>query len=207
MSKEIKIFTLILMFHFLGCNPKDCAMVPKYLDIEGLNLTVKEIQETYHDGSFSTQPFDTNNSIDFSNLALELVPQLNYYGLNEKARNWRNLFINLAYAGKCPSPGYEGSIEYISDILIFSDKPFLTSGNTTDTLSQYFNISGLNHKNEGVKPIDLVSFTSTQPSVMKKINLALKVKPTGSSEHKFTIIYKQTNGEHYELTTPTIKFN
>lgn len=204
MRERSKIFILILTFNFLGCNPQNCDTVPKYLDIEGLDVAVNKITKTYNDGSFSTQPFDTNNTIDFKDLVLRLTPEMNYYGQTNSFK-LGNPFISSAYAGKCPTPGYQGSMEQISDIIIFSNNPFLDSGTTQDTLSQYFNISGYD-RNNYIEPVDLLSFMSTQPTVMREIDLTLKVKPTGSSAHEFTIIYKQTNGEIYEVTTPTIKF-
>jgi hypothetical protein len=205
MRKEYKILILILIFNFGGCCPSDCDKVPKYLNIEGLDIAVKRITNTYSDGSITAISFDTNNFIDFDKLLIELTATGSYFGQNNNY-NFGNFFINSAYACKCAGPGHQGSTEQISDIIILSNNPFLSSSNSSDTLSQFFNISGFNG-NQFVKPIDLVLFLSTQPSAMSKINLTLKVKPTGSNEHKFTIIYKQTNGEIYEITTPTIKFN
>lgn len=206
MRKELKILLLILLFNFVGCNPKNCDLVPKYLNIQGLEITVKKIDKTYQDGSFSTLPFDTNNSINFSDLVLEITPVMRYYGHN-KSFTPRNFLINSAYAGKCPLPGFKGSTEQIAGIIIFSNEPFLASGSPADTLSYFFDISGLDDRNGFIAPIDLMTFISTQPSVMREICLNLKVRPRGSHKHKFTILYKQTNGEFYEMTTPTIKFN
>jgi hypothetical protein len=199
MQKEIKIFTLIILFNTLGCCPSDCDKVPKYFDINGLDLTVKKITKIYGDSSFTSEIFDTNNSID-----LELLPKVNYYGLNNSF-NFGNLFINSAYACKCGGPGHQGSMENISDIIIFSNNQFLSSSSISDTLTQYFNISGLGSK-FSIKPTDLVTFLTTQPPAMNKIELTLKIIPSGSNEHKFTIIYKQTNGETYEVMTPNIQF-
>lgn len=205
MKREYKILILILIFNFGGCCSSDCDKVPKYLNIEGLDITVNKITNTYNDDSFSTSPFDTNNTIDFDKLLIELTATGSYFGQN-KTFNIGDFFVNSAYACKCAGPGHQGSTENISDIVIVSNNPFLSTSSSSDTLSQFFNISGF-ADNQFIKPTDLVAYVSTQPRALKILNLTLKVKPTGSNEHKFTITYKQTNGEIYEITTPTIKFN
>ena len=205
MRKEFKIFLLILIFNFGGCCSSDCDKVPKFLNIEGFKIAINRINNTYNDGSFSTSSFDTNNTIDFDKLLIELTATGNYFGQN-KTFNIGNLFVNSAYACKCAGPGHQGSTENISNIVIVSNNPFLSTSNSSDTLSQFFNISGF-AGNQYTKPTDLVAYVSTQPRALNTLNLTLKVKPTGSNEHKFTITYKQTNGEIYEITTPTIKFN
>jgi hypothetical protein len=175
------------------------------LNIEGFEIAIKRINNVYNDGSFSTSLFDTNNSIDFDKLLIEFTATGNYFG-QIKSFDIGDLFVNTAYASKCPRPGHQGSTENISDIVIVSNNPFLSTSNSSDTLSQFFNISGF-VGNQSIKPTDLVTYVSTQPRALNTLNLTLKVKPTGSNEHKFTIIYKQTNGEIYEVITPTIIFN
>ena len=204
MRKEIKIFLLIYIFNFGGCSV-NCDDVPNFLNIEGFEIAIKRINNVYNDGSFSTSLFDTNNSIDFDKLLIEFTATGNYFG-QIKSFDIGDLFVNTAYASKCPRPGHQGSTENISDIVIVSNNPFLSTSNSSDTLSQFFNISGFTG-NQYTKPTDLVAHVSTQPRAMNTLNLTLKVKPTGSNEHKYTITYKQTNGEIYEITTQTIKFN
>ncbi|HLW39292.1 MAG TPA: hypothetical protein VKX31_02800 [Brumimicrobium sp.] len=207
MKKIKKVLILLFIFNFSGCNPKNCGDIPKSFDVIGLELTVKKKLETYSDGSFSTQSLDTNETVKYSDLVIEIVPQVNYYGQKNNSFHFGNFFIPTAYAGKCPSPGFQGSSEQISDLLIFSNQPFLSSGNTTDTLSHFFEISGWGHQSEGIKPKDLLTFIATQPYAMQKIKLTLKTKPTGSDAHQFTILYQQTNGEEYELTTPNLQLD
>lgn len=205
MKREFKIITLFLIFNFGGCCSRDCDNIPKFINIEGFDVNVKTITNIYGDGSISSTQFDTNNLIDYDKVLIELQATTSYFG-QTKSFDYSNLFISSAYACKCDNPGYQGSTEHISDIIILSSNPFLSTSSSSDTISQFFNISGFNG-NQFFPPTDLVSFISTQPRAMSRINLTLKAQPTGSNEHSFTIIYKQTNGEVYELATPTVKFN
>ena len=98
-----------------------------------------------------------------------------------------------------------GSKEEISEIKIFSNVPFSTSGNASDLLNQYFEISGLG-QDDNFMDIDAV--LATKPRLgLRTIKLRLKSKPEGELTHRFTIQYKQANGESYSATTQQIRFN
>lgn len=206
MKKTILILSLMLACIFTACNPKNCEVVPPYFDIKNLNLEIKKIAKIYADQSFSTTSFDLNNLIAYNEIVLEITPQFSYYG-NVKPFNFKDLFINTAYAGKCPEPGHKGSTAHISKIAIFSNQPFTDSNSIQDDLSPYFKISGLNQHFGAIKQLDLSSFLSTKPDLMRKIQLTLKENPTVSKEHEFTIIYEQSNGKTFELIIPQIKFD
>lgn len=154
MRKELKILFLILIFNFGGCSV-NCVDVPNFLNIQGFGLVIKRVNNFHNDGSHSASLFDVNNTIDYDKLLIELTATGNYYGQN-KHFNIGDLFVNTAYASKCPRPGHQGSTEIISDIVIVSDNPFLSSSNSSDTLTQFFNISGF-IGNHFIKPTDLVT--------------------------------------------------
>lgn len=204
MKKAFKIFTLFLLFNFGGCITCNCDFVKKYIDIQGFEVEVEKITDYYSDSSTSAISFNTNDSIDFDKLQISLTARGNYYG--QSSFQLGSFFVNSLYACSCAPHGYLGSKEQISEITILSNNPFLAAGNSADTLNQYFKISGY-YGTEHFKPTDLVTFLSYQPRALDEINLTLKTPPTGSKEHIFRIIYKQTNGETYEITTPKIKFN
>lgn len=206
MSKKFKIIFLLAILNLGGCS--NCKDIPKYFDINGLTADLKQITTVYEDGSFSDEHIDSNAKVNFDKFIIQLTPNTTYYGDNSifDKFDFSSLFISKAMA-KCMNPGYEGSLERISEINIFSSYQFTNSGLTTDTLSKYFDIDGDGYKGSYLKRIDLVTFTKTNPQPLQQIHLILKAKPDGSLKHKFTVQYKQTNGETYTVTTPTIEFN
>lgn len=208
MSKAIRIAILLAVFNLGGCCPSDCEDIAKHFDINGFSASVRQITTTYSDGSFLHAPLDSTATVDFDRFVIELIPTMTFYGDNSKFNRsyFNNPFVNAAFACKCNGPGYEGSLERISDILIFSSYPFTELGATADTLSHYFDIAGLEGSYGYLRPVDLETFTATTPLALREIQLKLKVKPSGSLKQKFTVQYKQTNGEVYTLTTPTVEF-
>ena len=205
MKNPCLILSMMITCFITACNPKNCEDVPPYFDIKNLNLEIKKIAEIYADQSFSTTSFDLNNLIAYNEIVLEITPQFSYYG-NVKPFNFKDLFINTAYAGKCPEPGHKGSTAHISKIAIFSNQPFTDSNSIQDDLSTYFKISGLNQHFGAIKQLEIPSFLSTKPDLMRVIQLTMKENPTVNKEHEFTIIYEQSNGKTFELITPLIKF-
>jgi len=200
------------IFNLGGCFC-DCDNIEKYFDINGFNVVLKEITSVNPNGSTTIKPLDTNTTVNFDKFIIQLAPILKYYSDNSIENkssnnkfNFASLFINSAYACSCSDPGYLGTKEIISEINIFSSYAFTSSGSITDTLSKYFDISGYKNQGGSIQQVDLVSFTKTNPMPLALFNFILKVKPSGSLKHKFTIQYKHTNGEIFTVTTPTIEF-
>ena len=204
------LYTLILLglINLASCLD-NCKNTPKNYDIQGFKTVIKQIMDTLPNQSFTLYPLDSTMKVDYDRFVIELEADLVYYGCNREADkfNFSYFFINSAMATECAEPGYHGTSEQISEISIFSSNHFISGGATTDTLSRYFNVSLYQYQWQFSVPMDLDSLVATHPHPPKILRLLLKEKPTGSAKHKFTIHYKQSNGEFYTLTTPTVEFN
>ncbi len=91
---------------------------------------------------------------------------MNYYGDNTQPNkyNFASFFCNSAFACKCEEAVYEGAVEEISEINVFSLYPFTNSGTTANTLSKYIDIEG----NFNGQRSDLISFTKRNQKHLSK---------------------------------------
>lgn len=202
MKNILRTAILFLIITISACNP--CGDVKPYLSIENMHLEIRKLTgeyETYGGGIYSEEYTVGNSPIAYDSLLLNLTPTGTYFG----AVNYGDLFVSSAYALSCAENGNKGTKEHISDIAIWSDSLFTPDGNVEENLAKYFTIRGY-AGNEFISTIDLVSFLSTQPPAMTELYLSLKDKPTASKKHRFTIVYKQTNGKEFQLITPEIEF-
>ena len=208
MKKVLHTVIILGLFNLAGCLD-NCKNTPKNYDVQGFKTSIRQISEVYPDHSVRLSPLDSTMKIDFDKFVIELEAELVFYGCSRKEENFdfSSFFINSAMATECAEPGYHGSTEQISEISIFSSYPFFSSGTPGDNLCRHFKVSVYRYQWTFSDPMDLDSLVSTHPHPPKIIRLLLKEKPTGSSKHKFTIQYTQSNGESYTLTSPTVEFN
>jgi hypothetical protein len=209
MKPIYKTIILLILINLGGCCAHDCNQVPTHFDINGFNASIQRITGISGDGIFTTEPVDSTQKVDFEKFVIQLYPVYTFYGNIERDDkfDFASLFSNAAYACKCQEPGYEGTSERISEINIFSSYPFTGSGSVADTLSRYFDIDGYQSNGWYQVRASLVSIVNTGPLAFRLIRLFLNVKPVGSLKQKFTVEYKQSNGEVYIMHTQAVTFN
>jgi hypothetical protein len=191
------IFVFFTALNIYSCC--NCDDVGEYFDINSMSVKASSKGQTLS--------ADTNVRVDFDAYDIHLIFGKRFYSQASSPFNCSNILFNTAYACKCKQEGVLGSKEIIERISIFSNNKFDSLGNTSDTLNSYFEVTG----GKNYTPIndfkDLNTFLLTKPKAFENIYIRLKTKPTGSLQHQFTIEYKQTNGEIYKATLPTIRFN
>ncbi len=192
------IFVFFTALNIYSCC--NCDDVGEYFDINSMSVKASLKGQTLS--------ADTNIPVDFDAYDIHLIFGKRYYSQASSPFNCSNILFNTAYACKCDQEGGSGSKEIIERISLFSNNKFDSLGNVSDTLNKYFELSGT----DGYYRLqtdfkDLDSVLATKPKAYFQITLRLKTKPTGSLQHQFTIEYKQTNGEIYRATLPTIRFN
>lgn len=206
---KLRIVILLLIFNLGGGCSCDCDKVPKYFDVNGMNAKVSQLEKRFGNQDESEYLLDSAQQVSYDKLIITLVPNVTYYGTVSMFKNIS--FISAAYACSCGDnmPGTGGTIEQISEINIVSAQPFTSSGTTAEPLNKYFEIYDFTATGTAPRKfVDLDSLVNTRPKLpWLPIRLRLKTRPTGSLTHKFTIQYKQTNGEVYTTRTQEIKFN
>ncbi|MCX6304284.1 MAG: hypothetical protein NT040_04905 [Bacteroidetes bacterium] len=206
MRKAFVVLVILAIINLGGCCSYDCNKVPTHFSVNGLMANLMQITGVYDEGNIALAPLDSLAHIDFDKFVIQLSPQMTFYGGNMNVGK-ACFFNNAAVACKCQEPGYAGTFDQISEINVFSAFPFASPGATSDTLSRFFDIDGFQSNGSYLKRIDLVSFAKSNPLALRFIRLMPKVKPGGSLTQKFYIVYKQTNGAVFSMTTPTIVFN
>ena len=206
MRKAFILLVILAIINLGGCCYYDCNKVFTHFNLNGLVANLMQITGVYDDGNVAVVPLDSLAHIDFDKFVIQLSPQMTFYGGNMNVGK-AGIFNNAAFACKCQEPGYAGTFDQISEINVFSAYPFAGLGATSDTLSGVFDIDGFQSNGSYLKRIDLVSFTKSNPPALRLIRLMPKIKPNGSLTQKFYIVYKQTNGALFSMTTPTIVFN
>jgi hypothetical protein len=205
----MKYIFLFLLFTIGSCCSEDCKKVPKYFDISGFTVSLRRITAIYGNRYIYDEPLDSTTVIDYNQFLILMDPSVTYYSNNASRNHFdpSSLFVSKAYGCECASPGCGGSLERIASLRITSAYSFTSTGTPADNLSKYFDVDGQKCMEEHVNPVDLDTFLLFTPHPYQQLRLILKAKPTGSLLHKFTIEYKQTNGENYTLVTPSITFN
>ncbi len=191
------IFVFFTALNIYSCC--NCDDVGEYFDINSMSVKASSKGQTLS--------ADTNIRVDFDAYYIDLNFVKRYYSQASSPFNCSNILFNTAYACKCKQDGYLGSKETLEGIAIFSNNKFDSLGNVRDNLSKYFELSSQNEYYISIPFADMDSVVNTKPNAFSQITLRLKTKPTGSLQHQFTIEYKQTNGEIYRATLPTIRFN
>lgn len=105
--------------------------------------------------------------------------------------------------------GHEGSKEKVSTIRITSNQDFNTEYPAGTDLAELFLIKKMGLYNSWSEDVavNLRTYSNAQPSPEMAYTLWLAKPPVSSKKHIFTIIYEQTNGDKYTVTTNEITFS
>jgi hypothetical protein len=179
-----------------GC--PDSGNVQKYFDVQGASINNYRITGTNSIGAFETTLTNNNENIDFDKLLVGIEFTKRYYS---RSGGFSIGFGNTAYACDPAVPGYLGSEELIQSINITSNADFDPGHPAGQSLNDLFDYCLSN------KPVSgLTSFVNTLPKkALERFQLHLKFKPSISTAHSFKLVYTQTNGETYTVSTPLIK--
>lgn len=199
MKKSLLFIGGFVLLSIFACTP-NCDNVPKFFEVKGIAVAGKKIVQTYTDGSYKVEEYDSTEAIDYHQFLLEITPEADYFSQNNTLRLSDVLFTPV-YAGKCPAPGYKGSPNQIASIHVFSNQVFLENGAVSDTLTEFFTV-----EEEGLYATSLYAYTSTLPYATKSLRLGLNHKPMSNKKHQFTVVYQLVSGEEFEATTAEILF-
>ncbi|MBC8110511.1 MAG: hypothetical protein H7Y04_05570 [Verrucomicrobia bacterium] len=193
------------------CDSASCCGVDKaspYFDVTAVEAKVFVISQTPNsNGNLQTAytPYVNGTLLDFSNYRIKVNGTLSYYGLLETpAVNWGGAL----WACDPKEPGFRGSEEVVSKIIIISNAEFNKEHPTGASLNDLFNInaySAVYYEDDLRSITDIDAFVAKNPTAPQYFELAPTRKPT-AKKHIFTITYEQTNGEKYVVQTEEITF-
>lgn len=142
-----------------------------------------------------------NDTLDFDELAILMVPDMESYTVQAKHKlNFS--FSETAYACSPPIPSSE---DKITDIQIFSNKNYSNEFSSQENISELFDIV-VKYPNRGNQRFRLNEFLAAKPEAPTEIILLPNTAPSSTNSFQFTVKYFQDGLEldKYEFTTDSI---
>lgn len=198
----LKIAFLLLLLMPWGCSFDDCGDLEQtYLDItgmEGRNVLLLE-------GGYSiVESLSAGNEVVYHLYGISISPQA-IYTSDAPVQQSGLSFLPKAYA--C-SPALPAPTETVADIAIFSDNDYVQASSSRvltagDTLNGIFNI----YDYYSGRIVGLPDFLVDEDLAASDQGFILQpsTKPAAAQSHAFTIHYRLTNGEFYQLTLPAVE--
>ena len=139
LKKTLLIYiSLVGVFTFLliSCNVTsgDCGPFNEHFEVTDFQTELKKV--TALDSTEINLSTLEEDSISYSDFAINMIPITEFYSSNLKSLPSFN-FISTAYACSPPIPTSE---ETITDIQIYSNKPFNDDYSTDENLAEIFDV-------------------------------------------------------------------
>jgi hypothetical protein len=190
-----------------SCCGEDTNSSP-YFDITAMETKVFLISQTPNgNGNLQTAytPYAKGTLLDSANYRIKVNGILRFYGLLEKpAVNWGGTL----WACSPNEPGFKGSEEVVSKIIITSNAEFNKEHPAGASLNKLFDINAytsIYNRDNLTNAINVDEFVAKNPTAPQYFELTPTRKPT-AKKHIFTITYEQTNGEKYTVQTEEMSF-
>jgi len=193
-KKIILLFSVALLLGMLqsSCWNKGKYTV-SYLKIDGVDFYFEDAHNNIDEYA---------DSVNYEDLILNCYSMTSH---KETARilNPPNLFINKSYADQI-GPQLTGQIE---SIYIISNEKYnddYLKGDTLNSIIQVVSAYGNDSAEYETGNSTLSNFTKSHPNSTHELHMELTASPDSARAHKFTIYYKEVNGNVFTDTTQTI---
>lgn len=193
-----KAFWILLSFNILqfACEKENygsCDEKP-FFNISGIELqAIGTIPQPNRMGSATI--LKDQDEVPFASFYLDGTLKANYYATNKASRI--SFFPMAVATPPCPMPGWQGSKEQLAGIYLITLGNYNADFQPGDTLTDILRINNqpaLEYMEENKLKIN-----------NQQLTLRLSEKPNPNEYQSFRLIYKLTNGETYESTTPGFK--
>jgi hypothetical protein len=199
-GSSLKTTLLILLLLPWGCSFDDCGdFTRRYVDITGLEGSNVLLLE----GGYSiVEDLSPGTEVIYHQYGINLLPRAVF---PESLTRAGFSFTPGAYACSPPTPQPS---EQISDLAIFSDADYMQAGSNRsisagDTLNAVFNI----YDYYSGRIVGLPDFLMDEDIAASEQGIILQpsAAPGVAQNHRFTVHYRLSNGEFYELSLPEVR--